>query len=451
MRRMSHLARIWAAAATIAAPGLRLMLRLRLARGKELPGRLPERRGIDATPRPPGRLLWLHAASVGETTSVLPVLAPLLARAPDLTVLFSTGTVTAAQLLAQRLAPDQAARVMHRFVPLDVPAWAGRFLDHWRPDAAAFLESELWPNIVLACHARSIRLMLLNARLSPRSFARWQRVPGLAGALLGGFDLIHARSESDAARLGSLGARRIKAPGDLKIAAPPLPCDPGELARLQVLLADRPTWLAASTHQGEEALIFAVHRVLAAQFPDLLTIVAPRHPERGAALAAEAAPLPVTRRALGEDPPAAAGVWLADTLGELGLWYRLVPVAFVGRSLLAPGGGQNPLEPARLGCTVAVGPHTGNFDAHIALLQEASALETVADDEALAHFIAAMLGDLDTCRATGRRAMAAVQRQGDVVEQTVEALWRLLSSRECGGRRASRGAAPVQRTRASSP
>jgi len=282
VRRMSHLARIWAAAATIAAPGLRLMLRLRLARGKELPGRLPERRGIDATPRPPGRLLWLHAASVGETTSVLPVLAPLLARAPDLTVLFSTGTVTAAQLLAQRLAPDQAARVMHRFVPLDVPAWAGRFLDHWRPDAAAFLESELWPNIVLACHARSIRLMLLNARLSPRSFARWQRVPGLAGALLGGFDLIHARSESDAARLGSLGARRIKAPGDLKIAAPPLPCDPGELARLQVLLADRPTWLAASTHQGEEALIFAVHRVLAAQFPDLLTIVAPRHPERWA-------------------------------------------------------------------------------------------------------------------------------------------------------------------------
>jgi len=262
------------------------MLRLRLVRGKEMPGRLAERRGIDPTPRPPGRLLWLHAASVGETASILPVLPPLLAQAPDLTVLITTGTVTAAKLLAQRLAPEQQVRVLHRFVPLDVPRWAGRFLDHWRPDAAAFLESELWPNLLAACHARHVKLMLVNARLSPRSFARWRRVPGFARDLLGVFDHVQARSEADAGRLRALGAGRVETPGDLKFAAPSLPVDAAALARLQALVTDRPVWLAASTHPGEEAAVFAAHRQIAARYPDLLTILAPRHPERGAAVAA---------------------------------------------------------------------------------------------------------------------------------------------------------------------
>jgi 3-deoxy-D-manno-octulosonic-acid transferase len=416
---------VWAGATRLAAPGLRLMLRLRLARGKELPGRLGERRGIDATPRPPGRLLWLHAASVGETTSILPVLPALLDAAPGLTVLFTTGTVTAAALLRQRLAPAQQGRVLHRFVPLDVPAWAARFLDHWRPDAAAFLESELWPNLLAACRARHIRMMLINARLSPRSFARWQRAPAFARALLGGFDRVQARGEADAERLRALGARRVEAPGDLKYAAPPLPADPVALARLQAGLAGRPVWLAASTHPGEEAVVFAVHRQLAARYPGLLTILAPRHPERGAAIAAEAAPLPVTRRALGEAPPS-AGIWLADTLGELGLWYRLAPIAFVGRSLVPPGGGQNPLEPARLGCAVAVGPHTGNFLEPVALLRAADALEAVADAASLVRFVVAMLDDPRRRQAMGARAVAVVQRHGDLAEHTAAALLSLL-------------------------
>ena len=431
---MSGLVRIWAGAATLAAPGLRLLLRVRLARGKEAPGRLPERRGVDPTPRPPGRLLWLHAASVGETTSVLPVLVPLLEKAPDLTVLFTTGTVTAARLLGQRLTQGQSVRVLHRFVPLDVPAWTARFLDHWRPDAGAFLESELWPNLLTACRARDIPLMLLNARLSPRSFVRWRRVPGLAGQLLGAFALVHARSEADAERLRSLGARRVEAPGDLKFAAPPLPYDPEELARLRVMLKDRPAWLAASTHPGEEALVFAVHRQVVARYPDLLTILAPRHPERGAAIAAEAAPLAVTRRALGEGPPVGPGIWLADTLGELGLWYRLAPIAFVGRSLIAPGGGQNPLEPARLGCAVVVGPHTGNFEAHVGLLRDAGALAVVRDAGECAGFVEQMLAEPSVCRAMGGRAETALQRQSHLVEQSAAAVLALLTSPACGGR-----------------
>jgi 3-deoxy-D-manno-octulosonic-acid transferase len=417
---------LWAGAARVAAPGLRLLLRLRVARGKELPTRLAERRGIDPTPRPPGRLLWVHAASVGETTSILPVLAPLLAGAPDLTVLVTTGTVTAAKLLAQRLGPDQKARVLHRFVPLDVPRWASRFLDHWRPDAAAFLESELWPNLLAACRVRDIRLMLVNARLSPRSFDRWRRVPGFATELLGVFDRIQARSEADADRLRALGATRVEAPGDLKFAAPPLPVDAAELDRLRALLAGRPVWLAASTHPGEEAMVLAVHRQLAARYPNLLTVLAPRHPERGAAIAGEAAPLPTTRRALGDAPPSAAGIWVADTLGELGLWYRLAPIAFVGRSLVAPGGGQNPLEPARLGCAIAVGPHTGNFQETVALLRGAGALAEVADAAALAGFVSEMLGDPARRHDMGCRAASVVQRHGGLAQHTAEALLSLL-------------------------
>ena len=421
-------AKIWAGTARLAAPGLRLMLLLRLARGKELPGRLRERRGIDPSPRPPGRLLWVHAASVGETTSILPVLPPLLAGAPDLTVLFTTGTVTAAKLLAQRLEPAQRARVLHRFVPLDVPGWVGRFLDHWRPDAAAFLESELWPNLLAACRNRHIRLMLVNARLSPRSFVRWRRAPGLARELLGGFDRVQARSDADLQRLRLLGARHVKAPGDLKFAAPPLPADAAELAALRATLAGRPVWLAASTHPGEEALVLAAHRQVAAHHPELLTILAPRHPERGATIAAEAAPLPVTRRALGEPPPPVAGVWVVDTLGELGLWYRLAPIAFVGRSLVRPGGGQNPLEPARLGCAMAVGPFTGNFHDAVALLREVGALMEVADAAALAGFVSTMLADPTRQQDMGSRAAAAVRRHGDLPERTAAALLDLLSS-----------------------
>ncbi len=414
---------LWSGAASAAAPGLRLWLRLRQRRGKELAGRLPERRGVDDEPRPPGALLWLHAASVGETVSILPVLAALEAAAPALTLLVTTGTVTSAALLASRLGPR--ARVLHRFVPLDVPAWVRRFLDHWHPDAAVFVESELWPNLLDACRRRGIPTMLVNARLSARSFARWSRLPGFARHVLGGFALIQAQSEADAGRLRRLGAAAVTAPGNLKFAAPPLPVDAVALADLRGHLANRPVWLAASTHPGEEALIFGVHRTLAATHPGLLTIVAPRHPERGARLATEAADLPLARRGAGEGPPA-AGIWLADTLGELGLWYRLAPIVFVGRSLLPPGGGQNPLEPARLGCAIAVGPHTGNFLDAVRGLEDGGALQRVADAAALARWVDAMLRDPVACAAMGRAAGALASRDADLPGHTAAAILGLL-------------------------
>jgi 3-deoxy-D-manno-octulosonic-acid transferase len=404
-------------ATTAAAPGLRLLLRVRQARGKEVRGRLAERRGIDATPRPPGRLIWLHAASVGETMSILPVLPVLAEHAP--TILLTTGTVTSATLLAQRLEPALAGRVLHRFAPLDVPRWAARFLDHWRPDAAGFVESELWPNLLAACRVRRIPTMLINARLSERSLGRWQRVPGLARQVLGGFAQVQPRSATDAERLRALGCCRVGEPGDLKFAAPPLPADATELRRLREMLAGRPVWLAGSTHPGEETLVLAAHRMLAADHPGLLTIIAPRHPERGAAIPAAG------HRSRGDGPPA-EGVWVVDTLGELGLWYRLAGITFVGRSLLPPGGGQNPLEPARLGCAIAVGPHTGNFTDHVAMLGAAGGLTVVRDATELGRWVDRLLRDPSQRLAMGKAADAAVQRHADLARQTAAALIELV-------------------------
>jgi 3-deoxy-D-manno-octulosonic-acid transferase len=414
---LNPLGAAWAAATTVAAPGLRVLLRARQARGKEVRGRLGERRGIDTTPRPPGRLIWLHAASVGETTSILPVL-PVLAK--DASILLTTGTVTSARLLAQRLEPGLAGRVLHRFVPLDVPAWAARFLDHWRPDVAGFVESELWPNLLAACGSRGIPTMLINARLSERSLARWRRARGLARQMLEGFACVHPRSAADAERLRALGCRRMVQPGDLKLAAPPLPADATELQRLRALLGSRPVWLAASTHPGEEAQVIEAHRSLAARHPELLTIIAPRHPERGPAIPADG------YRSRGDGPPP-SGVWVADTLGELGLWYRLTGIAFVGRSLLPPGGGQNPLEAARLGCAIAVGPHTGNFADHVALLRAAGGLTVVNDAGGIAAWVDALVRDPMQRQAIGCAAAAAVQRHGNLPERTAATLIGLLA------------------------
>jgi 3-deoxy-D-manno-octulosonic-acid transferase len=407
----------WSAAATLLAPALRLNLQRRAARGREIALRLPERRGIDPTPRPSGPLLWMHAASVGETVSILPVLQALHR---DTSVLLTTGTVTSQALLDRRI-PELglSGRVLHRFAPLDVPSWVDRFLDHWLPDAACFVESELWPNQLAACRTRGIRMMLVNARMSDRSYHRWRRLPGLARRVLGGFTHIRARGEQDAERLRALGAMPVESPGDLKFSAPPLPADEAELVRLRSLLNGRPVWLAASTHPGEEAMIAAAHRALVNQHAGLLTIIVPRHPERGAELGVE---LAAVRRSAGYDPPGGAGIWLADTLGELGLWYRLAAIAFVGRSLIAPGGGQNPLEPARLRCAVAVGPYTGNFTDHIALLRDAGGLVDVADPPTLARFVSAMLCNPDQRMDLGQRAEASVHRYSDLPERTAEAL-----------------------------
>lgn len=416
------LSRAWAVTATLAAPLLRQALRRRAARAKEIVERLPERWGDDPTPRPAGRLLWLHAASVGETMSLLPVLSAL-AQA-EASILLTTGTVTSAELLARRL-PEMglAHRVFHRFVPLDVPAWVARFLDHWRPDAVGFVESELWPNLLAGCQARGIPMMLINARISDGSLKAWRRAPAMAHAVLANFSRIHARGREDADRLRSLGAKGVSSPGDLKFAAPALPAEPSMLARLRWQCGDRPVWVAASTHPGEEAEVAAAHALIAADHPGLLTIVVPRHPDRGATLAAA---LGAPRRSAGEGPPADGGIWIADTMGELGLWYRLAKVAFVGRSLIPPGGGQNPLEPARLRCAVVLGPHVANFVDPVVRLRDVDAVAEVTNAAGLAAAVSALLADEARRRAQVERAFEAVQLYAGLPAYTAESLLGLM-------------------------
>ena len=422
---MSLLLRAWRFGAALLAPVLPLHLALRARRGKEIAARLGERRGLDAA-RPPGRLFWLHAASIGETMSMLPVLEAMAAEDAVLEFLVTTGTVTSAEMLSRRLSPALAPRVRHRFVPLDVPGWVDRFLDGWRPDAAAFVESELWPNLLVAARARGVRLALVNARMSPRSAARWARVPSLAQAVLGGFELVLARSAADAARLGGLGLAGVACWGDLKAAAPVLPADAGALAVLRAAIGARPVFLAASTHPGEERVVIAAHQALAAELPGLLSIIVPRHPERGLGIAALAATagLAAARRAEGATPSREVEVYVADTLGELGLFYRLAGVALVGGSLV-PHGGQNPLEPARLDCPILLGPHAWNFDEPVGQLLAAGGALRVEGAAALAPAIRDVLSDEDRARRITKAAASVAQGQAGLPDRMARALLEL--------------------------
>jgi 3-deoxy-D-manno-octulosonic-acid transferase len=398
------LAALWALIASLLVPFLPFYLRRRVAKGKEIAERLPERQGRGAA-RPQGRLVWCHAASNGETLSLLPLLEALARQDPALSFLVTTGTVTSARLLEQRLSPELAPRTQHRFLPLDVPRWVARFLAGWRPDLAVIVESELWPNMLAEAARQGVPLALINARMSARSAQSWGWAPGFARALLGRFALILAQTEADASRFSALAGREVPCWGNLKYAAPPLPADAPELARLSAAWVDRPLWLAASTHPGEDEIIIAAHRLLAPDHPGLLTVIVPRHPQRGPDIAVLAGDLPVARRGGGQEAGPGVAVYVADTLGELGLFYRLARVALIGGSLV-PHGGQNPLEAARLGCPILIGPHHFNFGEIITRLSAAHALVETPDGPGAAQALAATLARLLADPAAGQ-AMAA--------------------------------------------
>jgi 3-deoxy-D-manno-octulosonic-acid transferase len=406
----------WALIASALAPLLPLYLRRRIAKGKEIAERLPERQGHGAA-RPPGRLVWCHAASNGETLSLLPLLEALAKQDAALSFLVTTGTVTSARLLEQRLSPELAPRTQHRFLPLDVPRWVARFLAGWRPDLAVIVESELWPNMLAVAGRQGVPLALVNARMSARSAKTWGWASGFARGLLGRFGLILAQTEADAARFSALAGREVPCWGNLKYAAPPLPTEPNELTRLSAIWAGRPVWLAASTHPGEDEIILAAHRLLAPAHPGLLTVIVPRHPPRGPDIAGLAGDLPVARRGAGQEAGAGVAVYVADTLGELGLFYRLARVALIGGSLV-PHGGQNPLEAARLGCPILIGPHHFNFSEIIARLSAAHGLIETPDGpgaaEALAAHVARFLADPAAGQAMAGAAAALAQGQADL-------------------------------------
>ena len=414
MSKMPYGLSLYKAFTDLARPLVPFVLMERTRRNKEDRTRLGERRGEASRVRPAGPLIWVHGASVGECLSLLPLVEELARH--DVSVLVTSGTVTSANVLARRL-PEGAT---HQYIPLDLPIYARRFLNHWRPDLIIFAESEIWPNLLCEAAGRGIPTVQVNARLSDRSFRRWRGLPTLARFLFSSFDLCLAQTQQDAERLIKLGASRVTVTGNLKFDAMPPPAAPSMVSGMEAIIGARPVWLAASTHAGEEAMIIEAHRMMIEKFPDLLTIIAPRHPERGREVASlvTRAGLSASQRSLGLLPDSATDIYIADTIGELGLFYRVAPLVLLGGSLV-PHGGQNPIEPAKLGAALLHGPHVHNFEEVYAAIDAAEGARLVRDSDELAWTVTSLLTDTSELRASARRASEAVLGVGGALQRTM--------------------------------
>lgn len=409
------------------------LLDARAKQGKEDPSRVDERLGQASVPRPDGDVVWLHGVSVGETLSLLPVVERLREKRPDLTVLVTSGTLTSATLLAKRLPPG----VVHQFAPVDGPGAVAAFLDHWRPAAAIFVESELWPNLILDARKRGVKLVLASARITEKTVDGWRRFPGAARRLVSALDRVLPQDETSAARLEALGAR-IDGHVNLKLAGGAPPHDPAAFTRLSAAIGDRPVVVAASTHEGEE---IALVRALDKLADRLCLILVPRHPERRGEIAGA-----LTRdgyrfafRSDGRELDRDTDLYVADTLGEMGLFLRLADVVVMGGSFSAalekpPVGGHNPLEPARLGKPAVTGPDMSNWAAVSDALVRAGGLVVVEAPWDLPAVLAPLLADEKAARAMGERGRRAAAEAGSGLDRLWEALQPLLPPPPVRGR-----------------
>lgn len=400
-----------------------LILRRRLAAGKEHPERYVEKLGRGSAGWPKGPLVQVHAASVGEFNAALPLIEAIALQAG---VLVTTGTLTSAALAAERL-PQGGA--LHRFAPIDAPAIIRRHFAEARPDALVLVESELWPNLMAGARRAGVPVLLANARMSDRSFRRWSRLRPLAEGMLGLVDHVLAQSDVDADRYRALGARVVECAGNLKFDGPPPPADPATLAALDAAIGRRPRIFAASAHPGEADVILDAFLGIRRARPDALLILAPRHPERADAFAAAAGArgLATARRGRGEAPGGAA-VYIADTIGEMGLWYRLATVAVIGGSYI-PHGGQSPLEAAKLGRPSLRGPSTGNFEAVFAALDAVGASLAAPDAATLETHLSRLLDDPAEGEQRGAAGQAVAERHAGALARTIAALVALRQGR----------------------
>ena len=416
-------------ATTLGGPVIQFYLKRRIAEGKEEPSRFPERKGTSAQIRPKGPLIWLHAASVGESISMIPLINSLLQVETRLHVLMTTGTVSSAALMAERL----PQRAFHQYVPVDRMAYVQRFLDHWNPDLTLWAESEFWPNLILETQRRKIPMILVNGRISKKSFDSWRRFPSVIRQLLRGFTLCLGQTEEDTDRLKLLGAPNYQYLGNLKFAVPPLPADLEEVIRLEQQISKRPRWLAASTHSGEEKIIGSIHKKLSASYPGLLTIIVPRHPGRGDEIANFLATngLSISQRSKQEPINSETHIYVADTLGELGLFFRLSEIAFIGKSLV-PLGGQNPLEAVCLGCAVIHGPHMTNFQKITEDLARTGSAISVTDEVSLAAAVDCLLGDEEKRRFLKGNGRKYMDSQGKVIDNVSREIITIFKQRTGG-------------------
>lgn len=389
----------------------------RATKGKEDRSRRRERYGLAGKPRPDGPVIWVHAASVGETISVVPLVETILSYGVN--VVLTTGTVTSAQVAEERLGD----RIIHQYVPLDLKPAVSRFLDHWQPDLAIIAESEIWPMTILELGARRVPQVLVNGRLSDRSFNSWKKRAYLAEALFENLAHVVAQSDVDGERFLALGARPVTVSGNLKVDTNPPPADERALHGLKRQIGSRPTWAAVSTHDGEETVAAEVHSMLLRRHPGLLTIIVPRHPDRATALAAEFAAmgLNVVLRSTGERLRADTDILIGDTIGEMGLYLRLTEIAFVGRSLTAEGG-QNPLEPAMLDTAILAGRHVQNFRESYQRLIDSGGAKLVRDRDMLAGAVNFLLLNEIARHDMMTAGAATVEEMRGALNKTLKAL-----------------------------
>jgi 3-deoxy-D-manno-octulosonic-acid transferase len=393
------------------------LIKRRLKLGKEDPERIGERRGITTDTRPLGPMVWIHGASVGEVLAAAALIERL--RALNVRILLTSGTVTSAAIVAKRFPPD----IIHQYVPYDSPRYVARFLDHWKPSLALFIESDLWPNLILQSASRRLPMVLINGRMSQRSFPRWRRVQGTISAILEKFDICLAQSETDAERFSTLGCRNVVTTGNLKLDVPAPPADSFKLERLLSMTRGRPVIAAASTHPGEEEILIETHRTLAGFFPGLLTIIVPRHPDRGPSIwrLVDAAGLKASLRSRDELPTAATDIYVADTMGELGLFYRAAPIVFMGGSLV-PHGGQNPIEAIKLGASIVHGPHVFNFSDVYEALDSGGGARRAETQEALVKQLGQLLANPESRESLAAASSGVVDELGGALERTLAAL-----------------------------
>ncbi len=402
-----------------AQPLARTILKRRAKRGKEDLSRMSERFGRADIWRPDGPLIWFHAASVGETNAVLPMIKTLRTRFPAITILLTSGTVTSAKIAGERL-PDGA---LHQFIPFDTPVFMQRFLDYWQPDLALLVESEIWPNLVLETAGRKIPLVLLNGIMSGKSYRSWRKRPSMARPIFGRFHLVLVQNQPLQKNFMRLGAPDVRVVGNLKFDAPPPPVDEEKKAEIVQMIDQRPHFLAASTHKGEEEQIIAAHQKLATKMSDLLTIIVPRHPERGGEIAAlvTAAGLSCVQRSKSEKVWKKTDIYIADTLGEIGNFFSLAKIVFLGGSLVESGG-HNPVEVVRLGGVVLTGPHWHNqADSFSALLKGEGACEISSSHE-LAELAGELMVDAERCQKIVKNAEHIIEEMTGAIERSIEAI-----------------------------
>jgi len=398
------------------------ILKRRIRLGKEDETRTDERKGIASLPRPDGKLIWMHGASVGETSMLLPLIRRMLIDDPALHILVTSGTMTSAKIMGERL----PQRAFHQMVPLDGPNFVARFLDHWQPDLAVWAESEIWPNLVLQTKASRAKMALVNARMSQDSIDRWRKKRGFARQIFSTFDVILPADTLTHNALKFLGGNVISQIGNLKTAAPALEYDAAESAKLKNAIGHRPVWLAASTHPAEEADILKAHVTGPGAKADALLLWVPRHPERGPEIAALCKGHKTVLRSKEERPTSETSIYIMDTLGEMGLALELADVAFVGGSLHSSLMGHNPLEPARASVPILTGPHIASFTDIYAEFFNHKAAMRVTSAKKLEKAVFALLKDPTAARQMAGRAKLLAEESDGVLDYTVARLRALL-------------------------